>query len=445
MKKLILIVLCSLSAVAFATDYTVTSIPNPKTTNVHSFVSNPDGILKVETVQQINVYLDSLQAQTGAEVALVAVNSIGGNEIKPFATDLFKAWGIGKAKQDNGLLVLFVLGDKKVTFETGYGLEGILPDAICKRIQYQSMVPEFKKGNYDAGLLAGIQRIGSTIRKEPIAEAPKETVAWNQILPLAAGVYLLIAIFAWMWMANIVQSVRKDPKLKSNIARYKVLKSQKSGIISLLSILLPIVGFVLILLFSNPIFMLLLIPVPLTTIPANVYGRLMMVKIRRQPIPCNVCDGEMHILSEKQEDTHLKLAQQFEEKLHAIDYDVFVCNKCANEAIFTLDKPSAYSECPKCGTKAFILSDKRTLIAPTYISSGTERTTYRCKFCGYEENDNHNIPRLSRTEGAIVGGAVLGGLFSGRGGFGGGDFGGGDGGGSFGGGMSGGGGATSGW
>jgi uncharacterized protein len=208
---------------------------------------------------------------------------------------------------------------------------------------------------------------------------------------------------------------------------------------------LPIVGFVLILLFSNPIFMLLLIPVPLATIPANVYGRLMMVKIRRHPIPCNVCDGEMHILSEKQEDTHLKLAQQFEEKLHAVDYDVFVCNKCANEAIFTLDKPSAYSECPKCGTKAFILSDKRTLIAPTYISSGTERTTYRCKFCGYEENDNHNIPRLSRTEGAIVGGAVLGGLFSGRGGFGGGDFGGGDGGGSFGGGMSGGGGATSGW
>lgn len=445
MKKLILIVLCSLSGFAFATDYTVTSIPNPKTTNVHSFVSNPDGILKVETVQQINVYLDSLQTQTGAEVALVAVNSIGGNEIKPFATDLFKAWGIGKAKRDNGMLVLFVLGDKKVTFETGYGLEGILPDAICKRIQYQSMVPEFKKGHYDAGLLAGIQRIGSTIRKEPIAEAPKETIAWNQILPLAAGIYLLIAVFAWIWMANIIQSVRKDPKLKSNIARYKVLKSQKSGIISLLSILLPIVGFILILLFANPIFMLLLIPVPLATIPANMYGRLMMIKIRRQPIPCNVCDGEMHILSEKQEDAHLKLAQQFEEKLHAIDYDVFVCNKCANEAIFTLDKPSAYSECPKCGTKAFILSDKRTLIAPTYISSGTERTTYRCKFCGYEENDNHNIPRLTNTGGAIVGGAIAGGLFSGRGGFGGGDFGGGDGGGSFGGGMSGGGGATSGW
>jgi uncharacterized protein len=148
----------------------------------------------------------------------------------------------------------------------------------------------------------------------------------------------------------------------------------------------------------------------------------------------------MHILSEKEEDAHLKLAQQFEEQLHAVDYDVFVCDTCKNEAIFTLDKPSIYSECPKCGTKAFILKDRRTIVAPTYINSGTERITYHCKFCGYEENDNHNLPRLTRTGGAIIGGAVAGGLFSGGGGFGGGG-----GGGSFGGGMSGGGGATSGW
>ena len=97
--------------------------------------------MKVETVQQINVILDSLQKQTGAEVAVVVLNSIGQSEIKPFATDLLKLWGIGKAKKDNGLLMLFVLDQKKVTFETGYGLEGILPYAICKRIQIQNMIP----------------------------------------------------------------------------------------------------------------------------------------------------------------------------------------------------------------------------------------------------------------------------------------------------------------
>lgn len=440
MKKYFFILFCSLASTSFAVEYTVQSIPNPISADAHAFVSNPDGILKMETVQELNVSLDSLKSQTGAEVAVVAVNSIGQAELNTFATELFTTWGIGKAKQDNGLLVLFVLDQKKVKFETGYGLEGVLPDAICKRIQMQNMIPQFKNGNYDAGMLAGVQRIASTIRKEPVAQEVVTPIAWNEILPIAIAIYLLLTLFTWIWIGNSIQKIRKNPKILSNLARYKAVKNEKSGIISLVALILPALGFVGILFFSQPIFLLLLIPIPITTIPGNIYGKLMMSKIRREPIPCNVCDGKMHILSEKQEDAHLKLAQQFEEQLHAIDYDVFVCDKCANEAIFTLEKPSAYSECPKCGTKAFILKDKRTVVAPTYISAGTERTTYHCKFCGYEENNNHNIPRLTRSSGALVGGAVAGGLFSGGGGFGGGG-----GGGSFGGGMSGGGGSSSGW
>lgn len=443
MKKFLIITFCTLAVSSFAIEYTVKTVPNPITANANAYVSNPDGILKEEIVQQMNVYIDSLEAQTEAEVAVVAVNSIGYADIKTFANELFAEWGIGKAKQDNGLLVLFVMDQKKVTFEMGYGLEGVLPDAISKRIQTQTMIPEFKKGNFDAGIYAGLLRIGSTIRKEPIPEEVVTPIAWNQILPIAIAVYILLILFSLIWMGNSIKSIRKDPKLKTNIARYKVVKSQKSGIISLVSIMLPVAGFVGILLLSQPIFLLLLLPVPFTTIPANIYGKLMMLKIRREAIPCNECDGEMHILTEKQEDVHLKLAQQFEEQLHAVDYDVFICDKCDNQAIFTLDKPTAYSECPKCKTKAFILKEKHTLVAPTYISSGSERTTFHCKFCGHEENHKDNIPRLTRNTSAIVGGAAVGALFSGRGGFGGGGFSGG--GGSFGGGMSGGGGSTSGW
>ena len=179
MKKFLLVLFSTVTISVFATEYTVTSIPNPITTDAHAFVSNPDGILRPETTQQMNTLLDSLRSQTGAEVAVVVVNSIGYEEIKPFATSLFKEWGIGKAKQDNGFLVLFVLDQKKVTFETGYGLEGVLPDAICKRIQNQNMIPEFKKGDYDAGLLSGVQRICSVIRKEPIPEVTVTPIAWN--------------------------------------------------------------------------------------------------------------------------------------------------------------------------------------------------------------------------------------------------------------------------
>ncbi len=444
MKKLFLFfILCSFAVSTFGVEYTVNTVPNPILTDAHAFVSNPDGILKPEYVQQMNVYIDSLKAQTGAEIAIAAINSIGQADYNMFANELFIAWGgIGNKKQDNGILILFVLDIRKVKIEVGKGLEGSVTDALCKRVITNQMIPEFRNGNYDAGLLAGIQRIGSIIKKEPVAEKiTNDVVAWDQILPMALAVYLILIIFSLVWVANSAQKIRKNSKITSNLGRYKALKSEKSGIISLISLALPVLGFVAILLFSKAIFILLLLPIPLTTIPANIYARLLMRKIRREPIPCNVCDGKMHILTEKQEDAHLKLAQQFEEKLHAIDYDVFVCDKCANEAVFTLDKPSVYSDCPKCGTKAFILKEKRTMVAPTYISSGTERAVYHCKFCGYEENHNDNIPRLTRTSGAIVGGAVAGGFFSGSGGFGGG----GGGGGSFGGGMSGGGGASGGW
>lgn len=443
MKKALLLIFVSVSTFLFGTEYTVNTIPYPKTQDANAYVSNPDGILSQEAVSRINVLLDSLEAQNGSEVAVVAVSSIGYEDIKSFATDLFKAWGIGKSQNNNGLLVLFVLDQRKVTFETGYGLEGVLPDAICKRIQTQTMIPEFKNGNYDVGMLAGVERIVSTVKDEPFETKPEAPFAWNEVLPLAAGVYLILIILSLVWVNNIVNKVRKDTRYPNNIARYKVIKSNKTSALMLIAVLVPIIGFVAIILLKLAFeLIVLLLVVPFTTIPANLYAKVMMRKIRREPIQCNECDGKMHILSEKQEDAHLKLAQQFEEQLHAVDYDVFVCDSCKNEAIFTLDKPSAYSNCPKCNTKAFILKEKRTVVAPTYISAGTERVTYHCKFCGYEEHHNDNIPRLQRNSGALVGGAVAGGMFSGRGGFGGGGF---SGGGSFGGGMSGGGGATSGW
>lgn len=444
MKNLVLIVCLIFSVSLFGQEYSIQQVPNPKTTNNKAYVSNPDDILKSETVNELNVILDSLSSQTGVEVSVVMLNSIGQADYFSFATELFKLWGIGKAKQDNGLLVLFVLDQKKLKIETGYGLEGVVTDALATRVRTQTMNPEFKKGDYDAGILNGVKRLVSIIKKEPVVEEKADPIAWNEILPIAAGIYLILIIIALVWVNNIVRKVKADTRYPNNIARYKAIKSEKNSVIILISIIIPLIAFVTIILLKIPLhFIILLFIVPITTLPANMYAKLMMWKVRRQPIACNECNGQMHLLSEKQEDAHLKLSQQFEEQLHAVDYDVFVCDTCKNEAIFTLDKPSAYSNCPKCGTKAFILKEKQTIVAPTYISSGTQRTTYHCKFCGYEENHNDKLPRLQRNNSAIVGGAVAGSMFSGRGGFGGG--GGGFSGGSFGGGMSGGGGSGGGW
>ncbi|KAA6309553.1 hypothetical protein EZS27_038976, partial [termite gut metagenome] len=165
MKKNVLFILLFSSHIFVleAQEYTIKTVPNPKTLDAANFVSNPDGILDAYTLSQVNKILQTFEADTKAEVAVVLLNSIGNNDIEGFAVKLFEEWGIGKKKVDNGLLILFVLDKRAVRFEVGYGLEGVLPDAICKRIQMQTMIPEFKNGNYGAGILAGVERIVSIV------------------------------------------------------------------------------------------------------------------------------------------------------------------------------------------------------------------------------------------------------------------------------------------
>ena len=443
MKTLFLIIIVALATTLSGAPHTLKSIPNPKVIDSRTYVSNPDGILRQETVNQINILLDSLSKTVQTEVAVVAVESIGDEVIENFSIQLAKEWGIGKAKDDNGLLILFVKDQRAIRFETGYGVEGVLPDALAGRIQEQSMFPSFKSGDFDQGFLKGIQHTISILKEEKFEPVRKE-IAWGQIMPVAIGSYILIALLSLIWINSAVKKYKTfDPKT-TNIARYKALKSEKSGILLIINILLPAIGLFIIITFADPLLLILLIGIPISTIPANLYGKLMMRSIRRQPIPCGECNGTMHILSERKEDEYLKLSQQFEEQLSAVDYDVFLCSDCGNEAIFTLNKPSQYTECPKCKTMAFILHDRRVVVAPSYVNQGTERVTFKCKFCGYEENNNTKLPRLQRSTGAFVAGAAAGSLFSGRGGFGGGG-GGGFGGGSFGGGGFGGGGATGRW
>lgn len=98
-------------------------------------VSNPDGIITPDDASRINQLLNVVEDSLGIEVAVVAVNSIGDQDARMFATDLFKHWGLGQKSKDNGLLIQLVTepSQRSVVFETGYGIEGVLPDAICYR------------------------------------------------------------------------------------------------------------------------------------------------------------------------------------------------------------------------------------------------------------------------------------------------------------------------
>ncbi len=140
-------------------EWTVDTVPNPKESPGWDYVSNPDSVLTEATVARINDYLKALEQTTTDQGAVVILNSIGTTVPKQFATGLFRKWGIGQRDKNNGFLMLLVIGQRRVEFEIGYGLEGTLTDVFSKRIQEQYMLPYAREGDYDAAVINGVEQI----------------------------------------------------------------------------------------------------------------------------------------------------------------------------------------------------------------------------------------------------------------------------------------------
>lgn len=167
-----------------AAAYTVAEIPNVQRADRTRYTANPDGILSQEAVRTIDFVCDTLRTGGYAEVAVVAVQEIASDDVFSFAIDLFSEWGVGRAEGDNGLGILLVEGVREIRFVTGDGLEGVLPDAICKRIQMQYMLPHFREGDYSAGMVAGVAAVARVLEgSEPLpAEESENPELWLMLL-----------------------------------------------------------------------------------------------------------------------------------------------------------------------------------------------------------------------------------------------------------------------
>ena len=158
MRKIaILCLLLACALPALAGTYRPDEIPNVQRMDRRRYVSDPDGILSAGAVARIDSVCASLRERGLAQVAVVAVDDIAGGDTFSFAVELFRDWGVGSAKSNNGLGILLVKDLREIRFVTGGGLEGILPDALCKRIQLNYMLPAFRAGDYSAGMVAGVE------------------------------------------------------------------------------------------------------------------------------------------------------------------------------------------------------------------------------------------------------------------------------------------------
>jgi uncharacterized protein len=116
-------------------------------------------VMKAPTRERLTAALKAHEDKTTNQVAVLTVPTIGGESIEGYATRVFETWKLGQQGKDNGVLVIVVPNDRKMRIEVGYGLEGTLTDAQAARIIRNDMTPQFKAGNFDAGIAAGVQAI----------------------------------------------------------------------------------------------------------------------------------------------------------------------------------------------------------------------------------------------------------------------------------------------
>ena len=188
----------------------VDDVPNVRLTDVRRYVSDPTSILSPAATDTIDAILGRLEKSTGIETAVVMLPSIGENDIFDFSTSLFRKWGIGKKKSDNGLLILFVMDQHKVRFATGYGIEGTMTDAMSKRIQMQYMVPAFKQSDWNKGMVDGVRATAKVLDGSMEPEAADSDTDTSDLL-FSIGIIIGVILLA-MFVSSIKQRCPKCRK-----------------------------------------------------------------------------------------------------------------------------------------------------------------------------------------------------------------------------------------
>ena len=137
------------------------NIPQPT-----GWVNDFANVIDKVNADKLSSLIEEVEQKTSTEIAVVAVNSIAPYDEKEYARVLFDSWRPGKKGKDNGVLVLLAVKERRWRIETGYGVEGILPDGLCGEIGRNYMVPFFKEGKFGEGLYQGICAIANIIAKD---------------------------------------------------------------------------------------------------------------------------------------------------------------------------------------------------------------------------------------------------------------------------------------
>ena len=406
-------------------------ILNPKISG-SGYVSNADQIISTPTVNKLNSLIKPLDQQGKAQIGVVLVNSIGSQVPKEFATALFRKWGIGDRKKNNGLLILIVKDQRRMEFEVGYGLEYLITDLASNRIQQGLMVPYFKKGDYDTGVLKGVELVVSTIDTGVDQSLDKDNlypeiglIVFQDILffivyiilycwyvlsergkyvtssasalwlvflffgPLVIvavlgfatpvfvkwDLFLLITYCCWSIFFSIVLSrmLKKDPPGDARVQQYQYLKLVTGGI-TIYTVLFPL---------------------PFLFIQ-YIAAKRRLRQLRYTPYESPEGHGELVLMKENRSE-ELTKAQMMEEKLGSVSYDLWKAKEGGYVMkLAYLNQNTKVRRCKKCRSMTAKRTKRVVEKRATSESGGMLSIYYTCQVCGKQDFVNESTSRKSK-------------------------------------------------
>lgn len=168
------------------------------------------GVLDGAMRTALDAQLAAQEAKTSDQVVVATIPSLQGTSVEDYANRLFRHWKIGQTEKNNGVLLLVAPSERKVRIEVGYGLEGVLPDAVASTIISTAILPAFRSGDIGAGIRQGVAAILEILNLDPVEAESRARAAEEPALSFDDWIHLLIVLFmVGFWLFVIIRQLRR--------------------------------------------------------------------------------------------------------------------------------------------------------------------------------------------------------------------------------------------
>jgi uncharacterized protein len=182
-------ILCALCV--FAVNFACAEVAVPPLT---ARVTDLTGTLSPSQRDALEQELRAFETRKGSQIAVLIVPTTQPEVVEQYALRVAESWKLGRKGVDDGVLLLIAKDDRALRVEVGYGLEGVIPDAVANRVIDEIIVPFFKQGDFYGGIQAGVSRLTRLVDGEPLPPPQARDRSWSGIADLLPVAFIAVMI-----------------------------------------------------------------------------------------------------------------------------------------------------------------------------------------------------------------------------------------------------------